>query len=124
VLALAAASFVVGLSFGAIAVAAGESTLSAVVMSLFVFAGGAQFLAVGIVGAGGSAAAAVLAGLLLNARHLPFGLAIGDVMGRGPARFVGAHLLVDESMAFALGQEDPARRRRAPRCSSRGTWGR
>ena len=51
-------------------------------MSVFVFAGGSQFLAVGVVGAGGTVLAAVLGGLVLNARHLPFGLAMGDVLGR------------------------------------------
>jgi 4-azaleucine resistance transporter AzlC len=111
---MASASFVVGLSFGAIAVAAGVSVWHATAMSLFVFAGGAQFLAVGVVGGGGSAVAAVLAGLLLNARHLPFGLAIGDVLGQRPlARAVGSHLMVDESVAFSLSQETPEARRRA-----------
>jgi predicted branched-subunit amino acid permease len=83
-------------------------------MSAFVFAGGAQFLVVGVVAAGGSATAAVFAGLLLNARHLPFGLAIGDVIGRSlRSRLIGSHLIVDESVAFALGQDGIARQRRA-----------
>jgi 4-azaleucine resistance transporter AzlC len=112
--ALAAAIFVVGGSFGAIAASAGVSAPHTIAMSLLVFAGGAQFLAVGIVGAGGSAVAAVLAGLLLNARLLPFGLALGDVAGSRPLhRLVGAHLLIDESVAFALAQPDLAKRRRA-----------
>src|SRR5688572_13802701 len=109
--ALVAAVFVVALSFGAISVSSGLSTLETVAMSVFVFAGGAQFLAVGIVGAGGSAVAAVLAGLLLNARHLAFGLAIGEVLGS--RRLVGAHIMVDESVAFALSQSSPSLRRRA-----------
>jgi 4-azaleucine resistance transporter AzlC len=114
VLAIAAAAFVVGVSYGAISTAAGESALVTIAMSVFVFAGGSQFLAVGIVSAGGSAIAAVLAGLLLNARHLPFGLVIGDTLGRSwSARLIGSHLMVDESVAFALAQEDAAQRRRA-----------
>ena len=32
---------------------------------------------------------------------------------RWPARLAGSHLLVDESVAFALAQRDPARRRAA-----------
>jgi 4-azaleucine resistance transporter AzlC len=80
-----------------------------------VYAGGAQFLAVGLVSAGGTALAIVLAGLLLNARHLPFGLAIGnETLGDSRwRRIVGSHILTDESVAFALAQDDPARRRRA-----------
>jgi 4-azaleucine resistance transporter AzlC len=111
VAALGAACFVIGLSFGAIAVAAGTTIAQASAMSLFVFAGGAQFLAVGVTGAGGTAVAAVLAGLLLNARHLPFGLAIGDALGR--RRLLGSHVMTDESVAFALARSDPAARRTA-----------
>ena len=101
-LALGAAIAVVGASFGALAAAAGVPAALTVALSVLVFAGGSQFLVVAVVAAGGSPFAAVLAGLLLNARHLPFGLAIGDVVGSGWAsRLVGAHLLIDESVAFA-----------------------
>jgi 4-azaleucine resistance transporter AzlC len=113
VAALGAASGAVGVSFGAIAVAGGLATWQIVTMSVFVFAGGAQFLAVGLLTAG-NPVAAVFGGLLLNARHVPFGLAISDVLGRRwPGRLLGSHLLVDESVAFALSQRDPGRRRRA-----------
>ncbi len=114
VAAIAAAAGVIGASFGAIAVAAGMSVWLASLMSMVVFAGGAQFMVVGVVAGGGSPVAAVLAGLLLNARHLPFGLAIADVLGRSwPMRLLGSHLMVDESVAFALSQREPARRRAA-----------
>ncbi|WP_433082302.1 AzlC family ABC transporter permease [Dactylosporangium sp. CA-052675] len=115
VAALCAAGVVVGLSFGAIASAAGVPLSQIVAMNALVYAGGAQFLAVGMAGAGATAAAIALAGLLLNARHLPFGLAIGnEVLGEGHgARLLGSHLMTDESVAFALAQPDPARRRRA-----------
>jgi predicted branched-subunit amino acid permease len=83
-------------------------------MSLLVFAGGAQFLAVGVIASGGAAAAAVAGGLLLNARHLPFGLAVSEAIGRRwPARLAGAHILVDETVAFATAQRDPRRARLA-----------
>lgn len=114
VAAIAAASGVVGVSFGAIAVAAGMSVWLASLMSMLVFAGGSQFMVVGVVAGGGSPVAAVLAGLLLNARHLPFGVVVSDVLGRTwPMRLLGTHLMVDESVAFALSQKDPARRRAA-----------
>jgi predicted branched-subunit amino acid permease len=76
VAALGLAVFAVSISFGAIAVASGIPAGLTVLMSLLVFAGGAQFLAVGLIAAG-NPLAAIFAGLLLNARHLPFGLAIG-----------------------------------------------
>jgi 4-azaleucine resistance transporter AzlC len=82
-------------------------------LSVVVFAGAAQFVFVGIVTSGGNPIAAVIAGLLVNARHVPFGFAIGDLLGRGwLRRVVGSHLMVDETVAFALAQRD-ARRRRA-----------
>jgi len=49
-------------------------------MSVLVFAGASQFLFTGIVAAGGSPVAAVLAGLLVNARHLPFGFALAETV--------------------------------------------
>jgi len=112
-LAMAGAIAVVGVSFGAIAVASGLSWWMPTALSVLVFAGGSQFMVVGVVAAGGGLVAAVAGALLLNARHLPFGLALGDIMGRGfLARAVGAHLLIDESVAFALAQKnDPARAR-------------
>lgn len=105
---------VVGASFGAISVSGGLPGWVPVVMSVLVFAGGAQFAAVGVVLAGGSAAAGVAAGLVLNTRFLPYGLAVADVLGdRWRTRVPGAHLIVDESVAFALRHRDPERSRAA-----------
>jgi branched chain amino acid efflux pump len=113
VLAIGAAVGAVGVSFGAIAVSAGLPVWAVVAMSLFVFAGGAQFMAVGLIAAG-NPVAAVLAGLLLNARHLPFALVVADLVGsRWASRLLGSHLMVDESVAFALAQPDAGRRRAA-----------
>ncbi|WP_285486202.1 AzlC family ABC transporter permease [Amycolatopsis taiwanensis] len=102
---------IVGLSFGALTVAGGLPVWVPVLMSLLVFAGGAQFSAVGVLLGGGTPIAAAATGLLLNARHVPFGFAVADVLGK--LRFAGAHLIVDESVAFTLAQSDPARRRAA-----------
>lgn len=83
-------------------------------MSLLVYAGSAQFSAVGILLAGGGPFAAAATGLLLNTRTAAFSLAVADVIGRGRVtRWVGAHLVTDETVAFTLAQPDPARRRAA-----------
>jgi 4-azaleucine resistance transporter AzlC len=105
---------VVGASFGAITTSGGLPAWIPVTMSLLVFAGGAQFATVGVLLAGGSAAAAILAGLVLNARMLPYGFAASDVLD-GPwwARPIGAHVLTDETVAFVLRQPDRNRRRAA-----------
>jgi len=108
------ADAVVGASFGATAVAGGLPLWVPVVMSLIVFAGGAQIAAVSVVLAGGSPVAAVLAGAVLNTRFLPYGFAVADVTaGRWWTRLLGAHITVDESVAFALRAGDPGQRRLA-----------
>jgi 4-azaleucine resistance transporter AzlC len=103
---------VVGLSFGAIAVAGGLPVWVPVVMSLVVYAGSAQFSAVGVLLAGGGPFAAAATGLLLNTRTAAYSLAVADILGRGRfSRWAGAHLVTDETVAFALAQHDPVRRR-------------
>jgi predicted branched-subunit amino acid permease len=105
------ADALVGASFGAISVGLGLPLWLPVLLSVVVFAGAAQFIFVGIIGAGGSPVAAVAAGLLVNARHVPFGFAVGDVLGTGwLRRLAGTHLMVDETVAFTLAQDGPRRR--------------
>ncbi|MEU1982813.1 AzlC family ABC transporter permease [Nocardia sp. NPDC019395] len=104
---------VIGLSYGAIAAAAGFPLWFPVVLGLLVMAASSEFLFIGIIAAGGSPVAAVLAGLLVNARHLPFGLSVPDVLGRGPWRFLGIHLMNDETIAFAMAEKDATRGRTA-----------
>ncbi|MFF0492884.1 AzlC family ABC transporter permease [Nocardia sp. NPDC004068] len=102
---------VIGVSYGATAVTAGLPAWLPLLMSLLVVAGGSEFLFIGIVGAGGSVIAAVLVGLLVNARHLPYGLSVPDVVGTGWRRLIGTHVMNDESVAMALAESEPARRR-------------
>lgn len=126
ILLVCVADALVGASFGALATAGGMRPWLPVVMSLVVFAGGAQFAAVGILLAGGGAVAAVAAALILNGRLLPYSLSVADVLGdRWWRRLLGAHVITDESVAFALRQDDPARRRAAFWLSGLGlfaTW--
>ncbi|GAA3813575.1 AzlC family ABC transporter permease [Sphaerisporangium flaviroseum] len=106
------ADAIVGAAFGAISVSGGLPLWVPIVMSLLVFAGGAQFAAVGVVLAGGGPVAAVAAGLVLNARLLPFGFAVADALGgRWWTRLAGAHVLTDESVAFVLRRSDRQGRR-------------
>jgi 4-azaleucine resistance transporter AzlC len=114
------AVWVIGLSYGAIAVASGFPGWFPVAQSALVLAGASEFLFIGIVAAGGNPIAAALAGLLVNARHLPYGLALPpDITGRsrgwrrGWRRLLGAHVMNDESVVFALAQEDLPRKRAA-----------
>src|SRR5882757_3540216 len=104
----------IGLSYGAIAVASGFPLWVPAVQSLLVLAGASEFLFVGIVAAGGSPFAAALAGLLVNSRHLPYGLALpAGITGHGRRRLLGTHLMNDESVVFGLAQEDLRAKRAA-----------
>jgi 4-azaleucine resistance transporter AzlC len=105
---------IVGVSYGAITVSSGFPIWAPMLLSVLVFAGASQFMFIGIVASGGNPIAAVAAGLLVNSRHVPFGFAIGDVLGKSWARrLAGSHLMIDESVAFALAQRDADRRRAA-----------
>jgi len=105
----------IGLSYGAIAVASGFPLWVPAAQSVLVLAGASEFLFVGIVAAGGNPLAAAAAGLLVNARHLPYGLALPDMTGPGRPwrRLLGSHVMNDESVVFALAQEDLPRKRAA-----------
>ncbi|TCO48814.1 4-azaleucine resistance transporter AzlC [Actinocrispum wychmicini] len=105
------ADTVVGLSFGAITVSSGLPVWLPMLLSVVVFAGASQFIFVAVVASGGNPIAAVLAGLLVNTRLVPMGFAVGDLLGKGPIRLLGTHVLTDENVAFAVAQRDPARRR-------------
>jgi 4-azaleucine resistance transporter AzlC len=94
-----------GISFGVLAQAAGLGVPASIVMSLTTFAGSAQFAVVSVLGAGGTAAAAIGAAVLLNARYGPMALAAANVFRGGRLRrLLEAQLLVDES--WALSQRD------------------
>ena len=108
-----AAVGMIGLSYGATAVAAGFPLWLPVILGALVLAAGSEFLFVGIIGAGGSPIAAVLAGLLVNSRHIPYGLSVPDVLGSGWRRLLGVHLMNDETVVMAIGQDDMARKRAA-----------
>lgn len=105
-LTISVAVAVVGVSFGTLAPAAGLSPAMTMAMSLLVFAGGAQLLVTGVLAAGGGMWAAVAAGLVLNLRHLPFGLALARHLGGGWVRLPAAHVVTDESTAFVLARTD------------------
>jgi predicted branched-subunit amino acid permease len=91
-----------GASFGVLARAAGIDSVAALVMSATTFAGSAQFAVVSVLGAGGTAAAAIGAAVLLNARYAPMALAASGAFRGGPLRrLLEAQLLVDESWALS-----------------------
>lgn len=98
---LAAASLALSTSFGVIAepVIGG---VEAVVMSIIVFAGSAQFAVIAVLAAGGGPVAAVAAGVLLNLRFLPMGIALAPSLDSRPIkRAMIGQALIDFSWAAA-----------------------
>jgi 4-azaleucine resistance transporter AzlC len=94
-------SLAVGASFGVLA----EPVIGAwpaVVMSLIVYAGSAQFASVSTLAAGGGAGAAIAAGLLMNARFLPMGISVARALKGGPLRRAAeGQTVVDAAWAIA-----------------------
>src|SRR3954451_14914863 len=82
---LALPTLAIGVSFGVLAQPV-MGSIAPILMSLTVFSGAAQFAALTVLTAGGGAIAAILAGMLMNARWLPMGLAVGPLLKGGPLR--------------------------------------
>lgn len=99
---LALSIFAYGLVFGVLARQAGLTYGETVIMSAAVFAGSAQFVAVGLMGAGAGAGQIVLATLLLNLRHLLMGASLAPYLSgtRLWKLALLAHGLNDESYAL------------------------
>ena len=97
----AAATFVLGLSFGAAAGAAGWGLAAPLAFSAFAFSGSAQFSLLTTLSTG-SAVAAVASAVLINARYLVMGVALNDSLRGGRfRRAVQAQALVDASFVVA-----------------------
>lgn len=95
----AIASFILAATFGVLAEPV-MGAVAAIVMSVIVYAGSAQFGALAVLAAGGGPAAAVLAGVLLNARYLPMGIALGpSIEGSALRRFLVGQGMIDFSWA-------------------------
>jgi predicted branched-subunit amino acid permease len=97
-----------GISFGAVAVAAGLSPVQACVLSLAMFTGGSQFAMVGTIAGGGGAWAGAATAALLGVRNAFYGLELSALLRlRGARRLLGAHLVIDESAAMGVAQPTP-----------------
>ena len=105
---VALATGLYGISFGALAVAAGLSVPQAMALSLLMFSGGSQFAFIGVVGAGGLAGAAIATAGLLGVRNGLYGPQVAPLIGaHGWRRPVAAHLTIDESTAVATVHKAP-----------------
>ena len=97
-----------GAGFGILLVESGYSVLWAAVMALLIFAGSGQYLLVGLLASGASLASAAVATLLVNARHLFYGISLVDAYKTaGKRRFYMIFGLTDETYSLVTQAKIP-----------------
>lgn len=110
-----------GISFGALAVAAGLDRWQTQMLSALMFTGGSQFAFVGSLPGGGMSA--LVAASLLGIRNAVYGAQLNASLApRGPLKMIMAHLSIDESFATAMASDDQGERRRGFWTAGPGVW--
>jgi predicted branched-subunit amino acid permease len=100
-LAYAGASLLLAISFGLLAQPL-MGNVAPIVMSAALFAGSAQFAATAVLAAGGGAGAAIVAGIMLNLRYVPMGIALAPSLAGGRLRRAAiGQAMIDFSWAAA-----------------------
>ena len=97
-------AFPFGMIYGALAVTAGLSTGATMAMSAFVFAGSAQFIAVGMVAAHAPIAIIILTTFIVNLRHMLYSATLLPYLKHLPQRWrlPLAFWLTDETFAVTI----------------------
>ena len=92
----------VGFAYGVLAQKAGLSALNTILMSVIVYAGSAQLIAVGLFAAGASAASIILTTLVVNLRHLLMSAALSPHLKKWTKRQLAAFAfeLTDETFVL------------------------
>ena len=92
----------IGLAFGVLAQKAGLSPFQVALMSMFVFAGSSQFIAVSMLSAGASFTAIVATTFMVNLRHLLMSSSLAAILGRKNRGKLSlfAYGVTDESFAI------------------------
>jgi branched chain amino acid efflux pump len=101
--------FVYGTVFGGLAVQAGLRAVEVWGMSLLVFAGASQFIAVPMIAAGASPLAIVVTTYVVNMRHYLMAATLAPAFRAFPRGWLAlvAHVLNDESFAVAVARQHP-----------------
>ncbi len=96
--------FAIGLALGVLAQKAGLAPWQIGLMSLLVFAGSSQFIAVSMLAGGASAASIILTALIVNLRHLLMSSALSVHLKRLDRRLIPlfAYGVTDESFAVNM----------------------
>ena len=98
-----------GVAFGATARTSGASLAQACSLSVLMFTGASQSALVSVLGAGGSAAAALSVAWLLGARNALYAIRLSSLLPQRPwRRAAAAHFVIDETTAMAVARDTPA----------------
>lgn len=99
---------VLGMGFGILLQSKGYHFLWAIVMSLTIYAGSMQYVAVDLISGGASLIATALMTLIVNARHLFYGLSMLEkFQPLGKKRPILIFELTDETYSILCSQEPP-----------------
>jgi 4-azaleucine resistance transporter AzlC len=91
----------IGIAFGLLLVDAGYPWWLSSVMSVVIYAGAGQFISVGLFAAGAGLPEAVLVQLVVNARHIAYGLSmLKRFNAAGPFKYYLVFSLTDETFAL------------------------
>ena len=97
-LSIAVATGLYGVSFGALAVAAGLTVGQAMALSLLMFTGGSQFAFIGVIAGGGLPSAALGAAALLGVRNAVYAMQMNHMLQpQGWRPWLAAQVTIDES---------------------------
>ncbi|MGA1670378.1 MAG: AzlC family ABC transporter permease [Candidatus Nanopelagicaceae bacterium] len=94
-----------GAAFGAASISAGLDLWQTIALSSILVSGASQFALIGVIGSGGTALSAIVAGTLLGIRNGFYALRMAPLLElTGVKRLIAAHITIDESTAVALSQ--------------------
>lgn len=99
---------VLGIGFGILLKASGYGVWMAFFMSLLIYAGSMQYVAVGLLSGGASLLTAGITALMVNARHLFYGISMLDTYrGAGKKKPYLIFALTDETYSLVSGRKLP-----------------
>lgn len=105
---------VLGIGFGIILETKGYGVIWAFAMSLFIYAGSLQYVLIDLLTGGASLVTAALTSLMVNARHLFYGISMIDrYKGAGRKKLYMMFALTDETYSLVCSdpvESDPAKR--------------
>lgn len=94
---------VLGIGFGIIMTTSGYSPVWSLIMSLFIYAGSMQYAGIGLLTGGASLITVALTTLMVNARHLFYGISMVDKYKKtGKVKPYLIYGLTDETYALAV----------------------